>query len=81
MIITFDEASGDSSDCCGSPRSPNTGAPNGLGQRRRADRHSAAVALHQGRHRDDTPYNHYWMLRTIEDLFGLSHLGYAGRTG
>ena len=28
-----------------------------------------------------TPYNHYSMLRTIEDLFGLDHLGYAGQDG
>ena len=25
-----------------------------------------------------TPYNHYYTLRTVEDLFGLGHLGYAG---
>jgi phosphatidylinositol-3-phosphatase len=24
------------------------------------------------------PYNHFSLLRTFEDLFGLSHLGYAG---
>ena len=24
------------------------------------------------------PYNHFSLLRTIEDLFGLTHLGYAG---
>jgi hypothetical protein len=28
-----------------------------------------------------TPYNHYTMLRSVEDLFGLSHLGYAGLSG
>ena len=27
---------------------------------------------------NDTPYNHYALLRSIEDLFGLGHLGYAG---
>lgn len=27
------------------------------------------------------PYNHYSLLRSIEDLFGLSHLGYAGQAG
>ncbi len=27
--------------------------------------------------RSATPYNHYSMLRSIEDLFGLDHLGYA----
>jgi hypothetical protein len=25
--------------------------------------------------------NHYSLLRTIEDLFGLEHLGYAGQSG
>jgi phosphatidylinositol-3-phosphatase len=24
------------------------------------------------------PYNHFSLLRTIEDLFALKHLGYAG---
>jgi hypothetical protein len=27
-----------------------------------------------------TPYNHYSLLRTVEDLFGLGHLGYAARS-
>jgi hypothetical protein len=26
-------------------------------------------------------YNHYSLLRSTEDLFGLAHLGYAGATG
>ena len=25
-----------------------------------------------------TPYNHYSLLRSVEDIFGLGHLGYAG---
>jgi hypothetical protein len=29
----------------------------------------------------DEPYNHYSLLRTLEDLFGLTHLGYAGQPG
>ena len=28
-----------------------------------------------------TPYNHYSMLRSVEDNFGLPHLGYAGQQG
>ena len=29
-----------------------------------------------------TPYNHYSLLRTIEDIFGITtHLGYAGQSG
>jgi len=27
----------------------------------------------------DTPYNHYSLLRSIEDIFRLSHLGYAAQ--
>jgi len=26
---------------------------------------------------NDTPYNHYSLLRSIEDIFGLPPLGYA----
>jgi hypothetical protein len=29
----------------------------------------------------DEPYNHYSLLRTFEDLYGLSYLGYAGQAG
>jgi len=28
-----------------------------------------------------TPYNHYALLRTVEDFFGLDHLGYAAQPG
>jgi phosphatidylinositol-3-phosphatase len=27
------------------------------------------------------PFNHYSMLKPIEDIFGLGHLGYAGQAG
>ena len=27
------------------------------------------------------PYNHYALLRSVEDFFGLAHLGYAGQDG
>jgi phosphatidylinositol-3-phosphatase len=29
----------------------------------------------------NVPYNHYSMLKTVEDIFGLDHLGYAGQAG
>jgi hypothetical protein len=29
----------------------------------------------------NTPYNHYSMLRSIEDYFGLTHLGFAAQPG
>jgi hypothetical protein len=27
------------------------------------------------------PYNHYSLLRSVEDIFGLGHLGYAAEPG
>ena len=29
----------------------------------------------------DTPYNHYSLLRSLEDIYGLTYLGYAGQQG
>jgi hypothetical protein len=29
----------------------------------------------------DTPYNHYALLKSLEDIFGLEYLGYAGQRG
>jgi phosphatidylinositol-3-phosphatase len=31
--------------------------------------------------KSDVPYNHYSLLRSIEDFFDVGHLGYAGQTG
>jgi hypothetical protein len=28
-----------------------------------------------------TPYNHFALLKSIEDFFDLEHLGYAGQKG
>jgi hypothetical protein len=28
-----------------------------------------------------TPFNHYSLLKTLEDIFGLDHLGYAAQPG
>ncbi|HEY0386801.1 MAG TPA: alkaline phosphatase family protein [Gaiellales bacterium] len=82
LIITFDEASGDASDCCGEPASPNTtynGGASGNGGGR-----TGAVLLSpyiKPGTVNDTPYNHYSLLRSTEDLFGLSHLAYAAQDG
>jgi phosphatidylinositol-3-phosphatase len=85
VIVTFDEAEiqGDASDCCNEPRSPNTpnnGGPtpgNGGGR-------TGAVLLSRyirAGSVNDTPYNHYSLLRSTEDMFGLAHLGYAANAG
>jgi len=85
LVITVDEApsSGefaDSSSCCGQPLFPNApsrtlaGAPRGGGA-------VGALLLSpyvKGATTNEEPFNHFSLLRTIEDLFGLGHLGYAG---
>jgi phosphatidylinositol-3-phosphatase len=84
LVITVDEApsSGafaDSSSCCGQPLFPNdpaktvAGAPRGGGA-------VGALLLSpyiKGGTTNQETFNHFSLLRTIEDLFGLSHLGYA----
>jgi len=66
LIITFDESEGaDTRGCCG----------NSAGGKIFTTVLSPAVTS-PGAH-TATPYNHYSVLRTVEDLFGLSCLGHA----
>ena len=82
LIITFDEAlTIDATSCCDEQPGPNVLQPgiNGPGGGR-----IGAVVLSpfvKPGTVSNTPYNHYSMLKTIEDLFGLGHLGYAGQKG
>jgi hypothetical protein len=86
LVVTFDEAeaansSTDASACCGEASGPNTpmaGISGPGGGRVGALVISPFVTPGTS---SDTPYNHYSLLRTVEDLFGLSHLGYAGANG
>src|SRR3954447_1594210 len=81
IVITFDEASGDASACCGEPQSPNTPSNGGYGP---GGGRTGTVLLSRYIRPgtvNATPYNHYSLLRSIEDLFGLSYLGYAGQAG
>ena len=86
LIITFDEASGppgqDSSACCGEMGLPGSSTPPG-GTGPGGGRVGAVVLspLVKPNTVSDVPYNHYSTLRWVEDLFGLSHLGYAARNG
>jgi hypothetical protein len=84
LIITFDEAEiPDGSSCCGEPSGPNVKDPGlidgGPGDRSGGGRIGALMLspyVTPGS-TDPTPYNHYSMLRGLEDLFELDHLGYA----
>jgi hypothetical protein len=82
LVITVDEASFASSEaCCRTPVSPNVAMP-GLsgpgGGRVGTLLVSSRVAA---RTTDATPYNHYSLLCSIENMFGLAHLGFAGAPG
>lgn len=87
LIITFDESSGfagnqsDSSACCGETVGPNTPFPGitGLGGGK-----TGAVLLSPfilPGTVSMTDYNHFSLLKTLEDIFGLPYLGYAGQAG
>jgi hypothetical protein len=87
IIITFDESGSDddASACCGEvdglgfddPSHPNLNEPGLYGP---GGGRVGAVLLSKyirpGTVTND-PYNHYSMLRSVEDLFGLSHIGDA----
>ena len=82
LIVTFDEASSsDASACCDEQPGPNSKAPGIQGPG--GGRIGAVLIspfITPGTV-SKIPYNHYSMLRSVEDLFGLDHLGYAGRDG
>ncbi|MBV9292521.1 MAG: hypothetical protein JO222_08720, partial [Frankiales bacterium] len=90
LFITTDEAStSDSSSCCGEQGGPTDPQPgiHGLG----GGRVGAIVigkCVARGK-KDSHAYNHYSLLRSLEDIFGVrtggsdghGHLGYAGASG
>jgi phosphatidylinositol-3-phosphatase len=89
IIVTFDEAAGgespgdDGSACCDEPTGPNTPAPGALTGGPGGGRVGAVMVsncIQPGTVSTD-PYNHYSLLRSIEDNFGLPHLGYAAQAG
>ncbi len=86
IVVTFDEAdTSDASACCGegtdAASHPNTPQPGLTGPG--GGRIGAVVLSPFVRPGtvSNVPYNHYSLLRTLEDLFGLPHLGNAGQAG
>ncbi len=82
LIVTFDEATiADTNACCHTPASPNAAKPglNGPGGGRIGT--VVLSKLVKPGTTDATPYNHYSLLCSMEDIFGLSHLGFAGAPG
>jgi phosphatidylinositol-3-phosphatase len=82
IIVTFDEAESSSPEaCCNEPAGYNTPMPGITGPG--GGRTGTVLLAHciEPGTVDETPYNHYSLLRTTEDLFGVAHLGYAGMDG
>jgi phosphatidylinositol-3-phosphatase len=84
LVITADEADSPQSDasaCCGEGPAPNAPLPGivGLG----GGRVGALVLSHwtTGGTWSTTPYNHYSLLASLEEIFGLPYLGYAQTAG
>jgi hypothetical protein len=80
LVITADESEGPQEDpgaCCGEGAGPNAGNPgiDGPGGGRIGALVISPYAV-KGTSRDH-PYNHYSLLATVEDLFGLPRIGYA----
>ncbi len=76
IVLTFDEGlPGERTGCCGvTPDQPSNYGGGHI---------PTVVITNHGPHglADATPYNHYSLLRTIEDAFGISeHLGHAAQT-
>ena len=84
LIIAFDEAeNGDSAACCNEMPGLNTFNPGGPSPGPGGGRTGAVLISRfiQPGSINDTPYNHYSLLRSIEDLFALPHLGFAAQPG
>jgi hypothetical protein len=82
LMVIFDEAAtSDTSSCCGEipgPGSPSPGINGPGGGKTGAVFLSPCIAPGTV---TNTAYNHYSMLGSVEDIFGLAHLGYAGLPG
>ncbi|HEX3868035.1 MAG TPA: alkaline phosphatase family protein, partial [Gemmatimonadaceae bacterium] len=67
--------------CCGEPSGPNvlnpgSGGPGGG----RVGAVMLSPFIKPGTVSTNA-YNHYALLKSVEDMFGLDHLGYAGQKG
>jgi phosphatidylinositol-3-phosphatase len=94
LLILFDESevegklvdgklvmTGDATACCDEHSGPNTTLAGQIGP---GGGNIGAVALSpfiKPGTVSRVPYNHYSTLKTIEDIFGLPHLGYSGSSG
>jgi hypothetical protein len=81
LIVTFDEAETDSSACCKERPGPAARRPGGDGPGGGLIGAVLVSPFIAPGTVSANPYNHYSLLRSVEDLFGLEHLGYARPSG
>jgi len=81
LIITFDESESGAEGCCveDAPNTPNAGGQTLGPGGGRVGTIVLSKYVAPGT-TTTTQYNHYSLLRTIEDVFGVGHLGYAARS-
>lgn len=88
LAITVDNAPAtgeyaDSSSCCGQPKFPNLPAPTGVAKLSGSGGGQVGLLLlspfvKKGGGLVQETYNHFSLLATVEEVFGLGKLGYAG---
>jgi hypothetical protein len=82
VIITWDESdTSDTTSCCGEAPGPGSPLPGISGA---GGGHIATLVISKFTKpgtTNNTPYNHYSVLRSIEDIFGVGHLAAAGASG
>jgi hypothetical protein len=79
LFVTFDESESGAEACCFVPTGPNTAQQGIYGPGGGLTGTVVISPFVKPGTVNETPYNHYSMLRWTEDVFGLDHLGYAAR--
>ena len=82
LVITVDEATFAKAEaCCHTPPAPNAAQPGLSGPGGGRVGTLLVSSRVEAGTTDETPYNHYALLCSIENMFGLAHLGFAGAPG
>jgi hypothetical protein len=92
LIVTFDESEvdtptlqGDFTACCNEMAGPNSPSPGGVGGGPGSGGGRVGAVMLSPCIRPgtvtQTAYNHYSMLRSVEDMFGVPYLGFSGQQG
>jgi hypothetical protein len=81
LIVLFDESEYDNTACCNEQPGPNTSAPGIDGPGGGATGAVLVSPFITPGTVTQQSYNHYSLLRSLEDIFKLDYLGFAGQDG